>query len=261
MTAAYYPLDNALFRASPLTIGPWSADHQHAGPPSALICRAVERAAAPHGLGHIGRLTVNLLRPAPLGEARVECREDQIGRNAGHFSGRLTMGDKVIALFTALAQREGALAVPAATPGHPPPTTPIGPDESPLVDMGARRAFGYAQLVENRLASGDYFRGPSVVWFRLNHPLVGGEEPTPYQRVAVSADSGNGISAALSFDHFTFVNCDLTINLFRRPEGEWICLDAKSWIGGNGCGLAESALYDTRGLIGRATQSLAVRAR
>ena len=58
-----------------------------------------------------------------------------------------------------------------------------------------------------------------------------------------------------------FVNCDLTINLFRRPVGEWICLEARSLFGGNGCGLAESALYDEEGVIGQATQSLAVRAR
>ena len=74
-------------------------------------------------------------------------------------------------------------------------------------------------------------------------------------------NSGNGISAVLDFEKSIFLNCDLTINLFRRPEGEWICLDAQSFIGANGCGLAESALYDERGRIGRATQSLAVRAR
>jgi hypothetical protein len=261
MSAAYFPVDADQFRASPLTVGPWSPEHQHAGPPSALICRAVERAAAPHGLSHIGRLTVNLLRPAPLGDARIEVRDDQIGRNAGHFSGRLVMGDKDIALFTALAQREAPLPVPDGTPGHPPPLAPKSPAESAPVEMKVRRAFGYAQLIENRLAAGDYFKGPSAVWFRLNHPVVGGEQPSPYQRVAVAADSGNGISAALDFAKYTFVNCDLTINLFRRPQGEWIGLDANSWIGGNGCGLAESALYDERGLIGRATQSLAVRAR
>jgi hypothetical protein len=261
MTAAYYPVDGDLFRATPLTVGPWSPDHQHAGPPSALICRAVELAASPHGLTHVARLTVNLLRPAPLGDARIETQEDQIGRNAGHFSGRLIMGGKDIALFTAVAQRESPLPVPAGTPGHPPPQASKTPAESAPVEMRVRRSFGYAQLVENRLAAGDYFKGPSMVWFRLRHPLVGGETPSPYQRVAVAADSGNGISAALNFEHYTFVNCDLTINLFRRPEGEWIGLDAKSWIGGNGCGLAESALYDERGLIGRATQSLAVRAR
>ena len=93
----------------------------------------------------------------------------------------------------------------------------------------------------------------------MNHPLVKGETPSPYQRVAVAADSGNGISAALDFSKYVFVNCDLTINLFRRPAGEWICLQSRSLFGGNGCGLAESALYDEQGLIGRATQSLAVR--
>ena len=155
-------------------------------PASALICRAVERAATPHGLTHIARLTVNLLRPAPLGDFRVEVREDQIGRNAGHFSGKLTLGAKDIALFTALAQRESALPVPPRTPGHPPPAALKAPGESAPVTMSAVKPCGYAQLVENRLAAGAYFQGPSAVWFRLAHPLVGGETPSPYQRVAVA---------------------------------------------------------------------------
>ena len=125
----------------------------------------------------------------------------------------------------------------------------------------ADRPFGYADLVENRSAAGRFFNGPCAAWFRMNHPLIKGETPSPYQRVAVAADSGNGISAVLDFSKYMFVNCDLTINLFRRPVGEWICLEARSLIGGNGCGLAESGLYDERGMIGRATQSLAVRPR
>jgi hypothetical protein len=125
----------------------------------------------------------------------------------------------------------------------------------------AGRREGYGHLVENRIARGEFFRGPCTAWFRLNHPLVAGEVPSPYQRVAVAADSGNGISAALDFENYTFVNCDLTIHLLRRPRGEWICLDARTALGGNGSGLAESALYDEAGLIGRSTQSLAVRAR
>ena len=35
------------------------------------------------------------------------------------------------------------------------------------------------------------------IWFRLKHPIVAGEAPSVYQRVAVAADSGNGISAVL----------------------------------------------------------------
>lgn len=260
-TAAYRGLSETTFRASALTGGPWSPEHQHAGPPSALICRAVERAAAPHGLTHIGRLTVNLLRPLPIGDCGIDIRADQIGRVAGHFSGRLTAGDKEIALFTALAQREQDLPVPEGTLGHPPPQAPRSPEDSAPAAMGFGHDFGYARLMQNRLAAGVYSKGPCAVWFRLAIPLVEGEAPSAYERVAVAADSGNGVSAALDFAKYVFVNCDLTINLFRRPVGEWICLEAKSWFGGNSCGLAESALYDEVGLIGRASQSLAVRAR
>jgi acyl-CoA thioesterase len=262
LDAAYVATADGAYLASPLTRGPWHPDHQHAGPPSALICRAIEQAAESHGLTHLGRLTVNLLRPAPIGECRIETSQDYIGRNAGHYSGRLIARDKEIARFTALMQREEALPVPGGTPGHPPPHAPKSWRDSQAITMAFKDAdFGYANLVENRQAEGKAFRGPSAVWFRMNHPLVKGEAPSQYQRVAVAADSGNGISAALDFRKFVFVNCDLTINLFRRPIGEWICLEARSLFGGNGCGLAESALYDEEGVIGQATQSLAVRAR
>jgi hypothetical protein len=260
-SAAYEVLGEDSFRAGPLTVGPWDPGHQHAGPPSALIARAVERAAAPQGLTHIGRLTVNLLRPLPVGDCRIELSSDQIGRSAGHFSGRLTAEGKEVALFTALAQRELDLPVPVDTAGHPPPMAPRAPLDSDPVSMSFGFDFGYARLIENRLAAGAFFKGPCAVWFRMRRPLIEGEAPSPYSRVAVAADSGNGVSAALDFSKYVFVNCDLTVNLYRRPVGEWICLEARSWFGGNSCGLAESALYDEAGLIGRATQSLAVRAR
>jgi len=261
-TWAYASDDSQLFRASALTRGPWHPDHQHAGPPSALVCRAIEREAAAQGLTHLGRLTGNLLRPVPIGECRVEVTADYIGRNAGHYSARLVAGGKEVARFTALMQREDDLPVPAGTPGHPLPQAPKPPAESPPCRMPFDRVDGgYADLVENRVAEGRFFNGPCAVWFRLRHPLVAGEEPSPYQRVAVAADSGNGVSASLDFSRYVFINCDLTINLLRRPMGEWICLQARSAFGGNGCGMAESALYDEAGLIGRATQTLAVRLR
>jgi hypothetical protein len=260
-TSAYTP-DGGQFVASGLTRGPWSPVHQHAGPPCALVCRAIELAAAPHGLTHMGRLTGNLLRPVPIGALTVAVQEDYVGRNAGHFSARLLAGDREVARFTALMQREEDLPVPPGTQGHPLPCAPRPPHECPPCLMPfARETEGYGDLVETRLAQGRYFDGPCSAWFRLRHPLVEGQLPSGYQRVVVAADSGNGISAVLRLEHHTFVNCDLTINLLRRPVGEWICLQARTELGGNGCGIAESALYDEAGLIGRATQSLAIRAR
>jgi Thioesterase-like superfamily len=260
---AYTSDDGRSFRASELTRGPWHPEHQHAGPPSALICRAISlAAAAEQGFGHLGRLTGNLMRPVTIGECRVEVLADYVGRNVGHYSARLFADSKEVARFTALMQREDDLPVPAGTAGHPLPGAPKSPHDSPACRMPfAGRNIGYGDLVETRLAEGRFFDGPCAAWFRLRYPLVAGEAPSPYERVAVAADSGNGISASLDFGRYNFINCDLTINLLRRPVGEWICLQSRSAFGGNGCGLAESALYDEVGLIGRATQSLVIRVR
>lgn len=261
-TFAYRNLADGHYAASELTRGPWDPAHQHAGPPTALVCRAIERAAAAHGLTHVGRLTGNLMRPVPIAEMQVRVQEDYVGRNAAHYSAELHAGGKLVARFTALMQRETELPVPECTPGHPLPAAPKAPADSEPVHMPfTGRRLGYGNLVENRVAEGRFFAGPCTIWFRLRQPLVADESPSAYQRVAVAADSGNGISAVLDFARYSFVNCDLTVNLLRRPAGEWVALQARTLLGGNGCGLAESTLFDETGLIGRATQSLAVRER
>ncbi len=250
------------FVSSELTRGPWNPDHQHAGPPIALACRAIETAGQEHGLSHLSRVTANLLRPVPIGELAVEVEADYVGRNAGHFSARLLAAGKEVVRFTALMQRESPIELPASVPGHPLPMAPRPPDASPPGSFPfAGKQLGYADLVEVRIAQGVLWQGACAAWFRMRHPLIDGETPSPYQRVAVAADSGNGISAVLDYERFLFVNSDLTINLLRRPVGEWICLDARTALGPGGGGLAESSLYDELGLVGRATQSLAVRMR
>jgi hypothetical protein len=258
-SSAYSLLDSGNYHSSILTRGPWHPEHQHAGPPIALVCRAIEGVAATHGLTHIARLTANLLRPVPIGELLIEVATDYAGRNAGHFSARLIAGEKEVARFTALAQRENEVQMPDGLPGHPLPPPPQGPEESPQAAFPfAGKYVGYADLVETRVARGRLFNGPCAIWFRLRHPLLNSEAPGVYQRVAVAADSGNGISAILDLQSYSFVNSDLTINLLRRPQGEWICIDARTLLGPNGGGLAESAIYDIHGLIGRATQSLTI---
>lgn len=260
--AAYVDRGDGMLEALELTRGPWDPRHQHAGPPSAAITRALEAAAASHGLDHLARLTVNLLRPVPLGEMLIRVQEDYIGRNAGHFSVQLLSGGRECARATALAMRSVDAPVPAGTSGHPLPGPPRPPGQCPVAHMPVfENTIGYDDLVEIRVVEGELFNGPTSAWFRMRHPLVIGETPSPCQLVAAAADSGNGISAVLDFKRYLFVNSDLTINLLRRPQGEWICLDARTSFGGTGSGLAESALYDEQGLVGRATQSLVMRPR
>ncbi|TAK42397.1 MAG: thioesterase family protein [Betaproteobacteria bacterium] len=261
-SSAFVALAEGGYRATGLTRGPWHPEHQHAGPPIALVAGAIERVAAAMELTHIARLTANLLRPIPIAELSVAVETDYAGRNAAHFSARLHSGGKEVARFTALAQRESPLEIPADLAGHPLPAAPGTVEASaPARFPFNQRITGYQDLIDSRLAQGSFFRGPSAVWFRLRYPLVAGETPTAIQRVAVAADSGNGISAVLDFNRYVFVNSDLTINLLRPARGEWVCIDARTLVGSSGGGLAEARIFDAEGQIGRSTQSLSVRTR
>ena len=130
----------------------------------------------------------------------------------------------------------------------------------PFFDTG--QDVGYHTAMDSRFVRGGFVEpGPATVWMRMRQPLVAGEETTPLQRVLVVADSGNGVSAALDPLRYLFINTDLSVHLLRMPEGEWVCLDARTFPEPDGIGLADTALYDERGRIGRAAQTLLVRAR
>ncbi len=57
---------------------------------------------------------------------------------------------------------------------------------------------------------------------------------------------------------FIFINVDLTVILQRDPAGEWLLLDSRTTMGGNGAGLTETQLSDTSGGVGIGIQTLLV---
>ena len=122
--------------------------------------------------------------------------------------------------------------------------------------------MGWHTAMEFRFVTGAYLElGPALVWMRMRHPLVEGEDPTPLQRVLVAADAGNGVSAALDYRRFIFINTDLTVHLHRAPATEWVCLDAVTQLDAAGVGMSDTLLWDERGRIGRAAQTLLVASR
>ena len=66
------------------------------------------------------------------------------------------------------------------------------------------------------------------------------------------------VSVALDWRRYLFINVDLSVHLHRMPEGEWVCLDAVTLPEGNGVGIADTRLFDERGAIGRAAQTLLI---
>jgi hypothetical protein len=259
VTAAFYEPDGDRFVPSELTRGPWDPSAQHAGPPAALVGRAIERCGERKG-GQIGRVTVEILRPLPLVPLRVEARLARPGRSVELIEAALWDSQGELMRARGWRLRTGPLELRPFPPAEPPPAGPGAGRPEDFFDTGME--VGYHTAMDYRFVEGAFMEpGPATVWMRMRQPLVAGEEPSPLQRVLVAADSGNGVSAALDWRRFLFVNTDLSAHLHRLPAGQWVCLEARTYPEPEGVGLADTALYDERGRIGRAAQTLLVRAR
>jgi hypothetical protein len=246
------------FTATEMARGPWDAEAEHGGAPAALLMRAFEELPAPEPL-MIARVTYEFMRPVPLGPLDLRAEVVRPGRRvqlleASVFSPDGTEVLRARALQVARADDD------AGAQFDPPPEA--GPEQgrldAPRLPLGAMPFFG-SDAIEIRFVAGAFNElGPATAWFRLKVPLVDEQEPSALQRLAAAADFGNGIAASLPWDQWIFINPDLTLYVERVPVGEWICLDSRTIISGGGVGLAESVLYDQRGRVGRALQSLVV---
>jgi Thioesterase-like superfamily len=255
--AFYEPVGPGLFRPTEHTIGPWSLDDQHAGPPSALLVRAIEGVVPPIG-GRLSRVTVDLLRGVPVAEVlQVRARILRPGRSVQLAGADLLAGGQSVARATAWWHASTDTAAVAGQSAAAPPRPTAGRPVAPLWSKG-----GYLAAMDWLPVTGGFDRpGPMAVWARMRYPLVSGEQATGLQRLLAVADSGNGVSWVLDLDRWLFINTELTVHVLRQPSGEWICLDAATLVGSDGTGVAISRLSDQDGEVGRGAQALVVRPR
>jgi hypothetical protein len=257
--------DGERFVPSALCRGPWYPGTQHGSPMLGLLARAVE--ALPSAVPmQVSRLTVDLMRAAPLGpvEARAEVR--RAGKSV-EFVDAILLADGVeYARANAMRFRIGDVAVPASIDGETAQPPPIPDDDD---GMGWPKRPGQPEAMHDcfsiRPVQG--FETPTC-WFRLDVPLVRGEDPSPLVRVAITSDFTYSlpIMRALRRDGelltqrpYVAINPDTTINLHRAPRGDWLCIDTRANVDAVGAGSAGARLYDPDGPVGFATQSLLVR--
>ncbi len=240
--------------ATELTTGPWDPRAQHGGAPAALIMRALEALPAPDGLA-FARVTYELLRPVPVGPLGLSAEVARPGRRVQLLEATLRDGDGTEVVRARAVQVRRAQSAPDTGSGEPPP----GPETGHDGHFSPRRRPMFApDAIEIRFVRGRFGGGDATAWFHLHVPVIAGEDPTPLQRLAAAADFGNGISSPLSWDEYVFINPDLTVYVEREPTGDWIGLESTTRIAPGGIGLSESVLYDERGRVGRAIQSLLV---
>jgi hypothetical protein len=259
---AVFERDGERFVPTELARGPWDVNALHGGAVAAIVGGVVERFEPDAGLAVV-RLTFELLRPVPMAPLTITTEMLRPGKRVQLVGASVWAAD--VEVVRAIVLR--VLPVPGDIPdGIDAPDDPPPPPESVgSLDrmIGQERPTNFSDAFELKLARGAAFGTPgsATMWFRLRVPVVAGETTTALDRVLVAADYGNGISGVLDYERFVFINPDLTVYLRRPARGEWVALDASSWLEPGGGAWAEGALYDERGRVGRAVQGLYVAAR
>ncbi|HEY7147365.1 MAG TPA: thioesterase family protein [Streptosporangiaceae bacterium] len=252
----FEPAGTGTYVATAATAGPWSPQAQHGGPPSALAARAIE-SHEPDPRQRLSRVTVDILRPVPVGKVSLRVRTVRPGRRVALLEAVMEADGQEVLHARGWRITRPAGEVPAiGTGGTPPPIPPQG--RAP--DFRRAHTDGYLSAIEWRFVTGGGFReyAEGSAWTRPRIPLLPGEHASPMSRALLVADSGSGVAAALDPGKFQYINVDLTVVLPRDPAGDWLLLDSATTIGSDGTGLAQTSLSDTGGWCGRAMQTLLV---
>ncbi len=198
------------------------------------------------------------MRPVPLTPLRIERRTIRPGKKVQLVQGSLFADDVEVVRATLLRLREQHVDFDVE------PVTGADRELAPPGDperLGGNWTIGtgFWNAVEVSRAHGVWGEpGPAGMWLRLAVPIVAGQEPSPFQRVAAAGDFGNGVASAFDRTRYSCINPDLTVTLHRLPVGQWVGLDSSTFPEHTGFGVAESVLHDERGRIGRAIQTVLI---
>ena len=249
--------DNQRFQPTSHTRGPWDENHCHAGPPTGLMARAAEIQLPDQQLV---RLSINLQRPIPYSGFTVTAEVAKKGRMVSLCNSRLLDDDgKLCASAETLhVTRQPEFEVTTTRLDVPLPEDGRAGDfpiNRTLHDLPSFTGDG----VETRYAPGSTpDPGPTTAWIRTVD-LLPDETPSPFQRMCPMADCGNAFSRNAEPWEINFMNPDLTIVMFREPQGEWMGSQSTGHWETSGIGMADAQLLDQHGVVGRAVQTLLLR--
>jgi hypothetical protein len=241
-------------------LSPWGADRLHGGPVLGLLTRSLERAVSDPAFV-LARLTTDLFRAPPVQPLAVEHAVLKQSRRLILLSASLRAEGVEVVRASALFLRNADEPAPSEqNAGLPTPPGPEGLETTPLMrgfrPEGGAVAPGFHTMIETRWV--DDGERPAI-WFRLPIPLVEGETPSTLQCAASLSDFANAVASISARQRgrrdTTYINSDATLHLVRRPEGEWFCLAEASRAEHRGLSVAEMALFDREGHVGRVLQS------
>ena len=251
---ALYLRDGDGFVGTSCTKGSWHDNGQSGGAVLALLGHVLEDVPTLTPMS-LTRLTVDIVRPVPVGERlRVETEIIREGKKIQVVDLAVHAGDTVTTRARALRIRDKDLAGAAGLPVSSSDVNPSASLPPPEELWGVDHYEGCADFLRygaEMRRSVEPIDGVHAVWCRLRVPVVDGEPVRPTSRAALPLDIVNMLGVVINPTRATSINPDVTGHLCRAPVGEWVALTGHSYYAhGVGHGLSMALMSDADGVFG-----------
>ena len=260
-----YERDGDAFVGTAATKGSWYDNGQAGGAVLALLGHVLEDTPTLVPMS-VSRLTVDIVRPVPLGEPlhvdqtvlRDGKRIQLVDLTVRTGSGDVTTRARALRAAHVDITPLGGIPRPSTT-SNPAATLPT-PDEFGSVEHlpGVADFLLYGAEMRRSVEPID---GMHSVWLRLRVPVVAGEPVRPTSRAVLPLDIVNLIGVDdREISRISIINPDVTGHLVRYPVGEWVALTGNSYYDHRvGHGLSMGLMSDQDGVFGLTSTTQLVR--
>lgn len=238
---------------SPLAAGPFAG--VQGGAVAGLLTGEVEALAGARGWGEALSASAWFLRPTPLAPLRSQVNVVAEGGRVSVVDNTLYADDPKkpgaeVACATVRVTLARARAV--EVPGFREAPRGVAVDPA-LLPLRTRRAMHGGPWFMDAM---EVRAGDGILWFALKADVVAGAGALA--RVLGPADWTHGIARPVE-NAVADPNPNLTVQLFRAPEGAWIGVRATTqWAPARGVGLGRGTLFDVHGEIGCVSMAVAL---
>jgi hypothetical protein len=248
--AIFEPIGPRRWQPTSLAAGPFAG--LQGGAVASLLTAEIEALAEERNWGTAIASSAWFLRPTPMTELRTELAVLTEGGRVSVIDNTLWPAneDQPCAAVRVTLSRERAVEIPGFTERA---GEAADPTRFPV--RTRRASHGRPWFMDAMEAR----EGDGVAWFRMNEAIIGGagsSSDMPLSSVLGPADWTHGIARPFQ-DVVADPNPNLTVQLFRRPEGPWVGIRAETrWRPAGGLGVGSGVLLDVSGEIGRVSMSV-----
>ena len=256
MSAYFERLADDRYRPTIHAGGAWNAAEIHFSPLGGLIVHAIDlhRASQAAGSKQLARISFDILGFLAADECTISVETIRPGRTIELVEASVAIGGRTAVLARAwFIDVVDTTSVAGGTPA-----ALRGPDALGAWPMDETWPGGYIDSLEVRPLRPPV-PGRATAWLSTDTRLVAGENASAHASFIALVDTANGIAVRQPPASWLYPNLDLTIHLYRQPEGSWVGLDTAVTFGPASHGLTSSVLHDTTGPVGRAEQILTIR--